>query len=163
MQFRKLPCLSYFALICFLILPTIMFGQHPQEEATANPEHSNITVLIFEWIEYLADLVGIGILVIGFIKGSILFVRLEIDRLLGKKNHEEIFSLRNVLGSYIIIALDFLIVSDIIHSVVNPQLDDLLNLGIIVILRTAIGFFLGKELYELRKELKAEENDDLTH
>jgi uncharacterized membrane protein len=36
----------------------------------------------------------------------------------------------------------------------------LLNLGIIVVMRTAIGYFLGKELHELRKELKVEESEE---
>ena len=89
-----------------------------------------------------------------------MFIRLEIDRILGKKDYEELFSLRNILGTYIIISLDFLIVSDIIHSVISPELNELLGLGIIVVLRTSIGYFLGKELHELRKELKTEEAED---
>ena len=77
-----------------------------------------------------------------------------------EKDYEELFQLRNILGTYIIISLDFLIVSDIIHSVVKPELSELLNLGIIVVMRTAIGYFLGKELHELRKELKVEESEE---
>jgi uncharacterized membrane protein len=92
-----------------------------------------------------------------------MFLRLEFDRLRGKKDYEEIFSLRNILGTYIIISLDFLIVSDIIHSVISPVTSELINLGIIVVLRTSIGYFLGKELNELRKELKEEANEPLKH
>jgi uncharacterized membrane protein len=88
-----------------------------------------------------------------------MFLLLELDRLRGKKDYEELFSLRNILGTYIIISLDFLIVSDIIHSVISPDTKELINLGIIVVLRTSIGFFLGKELNELRKELKEEAHE----
>ncbi len=146
------------ALIC---IPFLLFAQHP-EAATEESHHKegHFVTVAFEWIEYIADIVGIIILVIGFLKGTYMFVLLEIDRLLGRKDHEEIFSLRNILGSYIIISLDFLIVSDIIHSILSPNFNDLLNLGIIVVLRTAIGYFLGKELQELRHELKLEEAEE---
>lgn len=143
--------------IALIFIPLLIFAQHPEEVGESHHKKGHFITLAFEWIEYVADIVGITILVIGFVKGTYMFIRLEIDRLLGRKDHEEIFSLRNILGSYIIISLDFLIVSDIIHSILSPNLYELLNLGIIVVLRTAIGYFLGKELQELRHELKMEE------
>ena len=146
--------------ILFLVaMPLFLFAQHA-EPSTTGHEENDILTIVFEWVEYIADVVGIGILIIGFVKGFIMFLRLEADRLAGKRDYEELFQLRNILGTYIIISLDFLIVSDIIHSVVSPQFTELLNLGIIVVLRTAIGFFLGKELQELRHELKVEEAED---
>lgn len=152
--------LNLTAIALLLALPLIVFGQHPITEPSSHHEEGGVVTLIFEWIEYLADIVGIVILVIGFAKGVYMFIRLELDRLTGQKDYEELFQLRNILGTYIIISLDFLIVSDIIHSVVKPELSELLNLGIIVVMRTAIGYFLGKELHELRKELKVEELED---
>lgn len=144
--------------IGLIFLPFLIFAQHPEGGAeSSHHKEGHFVTIAFEWIEYIADIVGITILVIGFVKGTVMFIRLEIDRILGRKDHEEIFSLRNILGSYIIISLDFLIVSDIIHSILSPNFYELLNLGIIVILRTAIGHFLGKELQELRHELKMEE------
>ena len=146
-------------LLAFLVF--IPFMSFAQEHGHAAEEHYFPMKIVFEWLEITADIVGIAILVIGFIKGIYMFVRLEMDRLFGKKDYEEIFSLRNILGTYIIISLDFLIVSDIIHSVISPVTSELLNLGIIVVLRTSIGFFLGKELNELRKELKEEAHGEL--
>ncbi len=146
-------------LLAFLMF--IPFMSFAQEHGTAADEHYFPLKIVFEWLEITADVVGIAILVIGFIKGIYMFIRLEMDRMMGKKDYEEIFSLRNILGTYIIISLDFLIVSDIIHSVISPVTSELLNLGIIVVLRTSIGFFLGKELNELRKELKEEAHGEL--
>jgi uncharacterized membrane protein len=142
-----------------MFAPFMLFAQ--EHGSPAKEEHYFPLKIVFEWLEITADIVGISILVIGFIKGIYMFIRLELDRLTGKKDYEEIFSLRNILGTYIIISLDFLIVSDIIHSVISPVTSELLNLGIIVVLRTSIGFFLGKELNELRKELKEEAHGEL--
>ncbi|AFC24782.1 DUF1622 domain-containing protein [Saprospira grandis] len=143
---------SFWGLLLLLVFPAFLWAS-PEAES----HHPTLMLTVFEWLERIADIVGIAILAIGFLRGFLLFLQLEWDRLRGQKEASEIFALRNVLGSYIIIALDFLIVSDIVHSVVSPELDELFNLGIIVVLRTAIGHFLGKELQELRHELKEEE------
>jgi len=143
--------------ITAFFLPLILFVFFPISAFATGDEAADADFpmeFIFEWVEVAADIIGILILFIGFAKGLYMFVLLELDRLRGKKDYEELFSLRNILGTYIIISLDFLIVSDIIHSVISPDTKELINLGIIVVLRTSIGFFLGKELTELRKEMK---------
>jgi uncharacterized membrane protein len=155
--FKKLTQL--FIPLLLLFSPFVLMAQDhgsPKEEILEPFPFEHI----FEFLEIFADIVGIIILLIGFIKGVIMFLRLEYDRLKGKRDYEELFALRNILGTYIIISLDFLIVSDIIHSVISPETKELINLGIIVVLRTSIGFFLGKELHELRKELKIEKEED---
>jgi uncharacterized membrane protein len=139
--------------LLFMLTPFTAFATGTESEADFPAE------FIFEWVEVAADIIGIIILFIGFAKGLYMFLLLEFDRLRGKKDYDELFSLRNILGTYIIISLDFLIVSDIIHSVISPDTKELINLGIIVVLRTSIGFFLGKELNELRKELKEEAHE----
>ncbi len=44
-----------------------------------------------------------------------------------------------------------MIISDIINSVVHHEMNDLINLGTIVLIRTVIGYFLGIELKELKE------------
>ena len=53
------------------------------------------------------------------------------------------------LGGYLLAALEFMIVSDILHTVITRELEDLLFLGLLVVIRTAISFFLGLELKEV--------------
>ena len=48
------------------------------------------------------------------------------------------------MGTYILIGLEFMIVSDIIHTFVTRTTEDLIFLGAIVIIRTAISFFPWK-------------------
>jgi uncharacterized membrane protein len=152
-QIKKITAF-FLPLILFVFFPISAFATGDEAAEGDFPME-----FIFEWVEVAADIIGILILFIGFAKGLYMFVLLEIDRIKGKKDYEELFSLRNILGTYIIISLDFLIVSDIIHSVISPDTKELINLGIIVVLRTSIGFFLGKELTELRKELKEEAHE----
>jgi uncharacterized membrane protein len=58
--------------------------------------------------------------------------------------------LRLQLGSYILLSLEFIIISDIIQSAISRNLDDILSLGVIVIIRVALSFFLGRELNEVK-------------
>ena len=55
------------------------------------------------------------------------------------------------LGAYILAGLEFLIVADILFTIVNRTLDDLVALAIIAAVRTLVSYFLGKELAELRE------------
>ena len=143
--------LATFLVSILCLFPMLMFGQHAAEEVMHSAVHEEtIVYVILEWIEYIVDLFGIGILFIGFLKGLFHFVKMEIDSLTGGETFDDILALRSVLGGYIILSLDFLIISDIIHSVIKPEFNELINLGIIVVLRTSIGFFLGREIMELR-------------
>jgi uncharacterized membrane protein len=78
------------------------------------------------------------------------FVGFEIKRLHGLECVEGIRNLRLQLGSYILLSLEFIIISDIIQSAISRNLDDILSLGVIVIIRVALSFFLGRELNEVK-------------
>jgi len=147
-----------FALV---LIPILLWSQHTGPATPPTPVHHEEELagmfLVLEWIERIVDIVGIAILLIGFLKGLWVFIKLEFERFSGQKDFQEVFALRSTLGSYIILSLDFLIISDIIHSVIKPEFYELINLGIIVVLRTSIGFFLGRELMELSHIVKEEE------
>ena len=94
----------------------------------------------------VVNLIGVIILLYGFSKGLIQFVKNETAR----KKREDFFNsiqdLRSKIGLYILLALDFLIAADIIDSVINQDLNELTKLGIAIVIRIAIGYFLGKKL-----------------
>jgi uncharacterized membrane protein len=105
-------------------------------------------------LEYLSTGVewfSVMVLMIGFVKGLYAFLRSEASLPDQRDSFEKISLLRPQLGNYILLGLDFYIVSDIISSMLHAELNELISLGIIVALRTAIGFFLGKELREFNQ------------
>ena len=105
---------------------------------------------VLEIISVTVDLVGISILVFASLKFIVHYLAFEIKRLQGLDSVEGIRSLRLGLGSYVLLALEFIIVSDIIQSVVSTNLDDLYSLGLVVLIRIALSFFLGRELNEFK-------------
>ena len=59
------------------------------------------------------------------------------------------------LGRYILAALELLIVSDIIHTALSLELADLVFLGLLVLIRSVISFFLDREMRDDRRGARA--------
>lgn len=107
---------------------------------------------ILEYISLAIDIVGISILIIGAVKFSYRYVIYEYRQVKGLESLHMMRDTRIEVGSYILIALEILIVSDVIHSALGRTIDGLIELGLLVIIRTLIGYFLGREIKELKKE-----------
>ncbi len=112
--------------------------------------------IILEHGVQVIELISTGILLTGFGKALFGFFRTEWNLQRRRAKLSQLSVLRRQLGMYILLGLDFYIVSDIIHSMIRPELKELINLGIIVLLRTTIGFFLGKEVAEIEKSEQVE-------
>ena len=112
------------------------------------------TVIVFEWIASLTDIFGCMILVIGAVRFMIGFLRAEFARE-ATARVRGVNSERVELGRYILGGLELLIVSDIIHTALSFAMADLVFLGLLVIIRSLISFFLDRELAAVKKELEA--------
>lgn len=117
----------------------------PAHAASGGVRHfleAGVETLSF-WIEMVAAL----ILLIGAARFLIVAVGTAITR----RDHlsRALQAARLRLGAYILAGLEFLIVADILFTIVNRELQDLINLAIIAAVRTLISYFLGKELKEL--------------
>lgn len=54
--------------------------------------------------------------------------------------------------TYLLLGLEFLIASDILKTVLEPTMNELIILGGIVVVRTILSVFLNKEIKELETE-----------
>ncbi len=57
--------------------------------------------------------------------------------------------IRIKLGSYLVLALEFFIASDIIKTIITPTWEGLGVLGAIVVIRTVLSYFLTKDLKKI--------------
>ena len=124
-------------------------------------------VAVLDRIAFTIDMFGITLLVLGFARGAFGWIRTEIGREPWERRIVAIRKLRCVVGVHILYALELMIVSDIIGSfiaVAGAEADGvgffqsdvffaLMELGFIVLIRTVIDYFLGKEISELGAEL----------
>lgn len=97
----------------------------------------NVVSFALNAIGALITIWGIAISLFEFIRKEIL-ERKEAIRL-----NEAI---RIKLGSYLVLALEFFIASDIIKTIITPSWQSLGILGAIVVIRTILSYFLTKDL-----------------
>jgi uncharacterized membrane protein len=121
-------------------------------QATGSALHEEFGWLvgILDWISAIIELAAIALLVIGatrFILGVAAAELRGPDRV-QRTNRERI-----ELGRYILAGLELFIVADIIRTALSLAFADLLFLGLLVVIRSVISYFLDRELGELKKEL----------
>lgn len=113
---------------------------------------------VLEFVQTASDLIGLGAMSIALLLAGAWWLFIEIRLLIRKADMErrasELLDIRLFLGTYILFGLEFMIVSDLIHSFLKPELTSLASLGALVVIRTVISFFLGREL-ESAAEAKA--------
>jgi uncharacterized membrane protein len=107
-------------------------------------EIKNILLIIAEVI----DIIGVSILVYGFTKILFKYIKTEYKSIL-KTPIRLLQVIRCEIGIYILLTLDFLIAADIIKTATDLSQKQLIELSVMIILRIAIGYFLGKEVDEI--------------
>ena len=99
---------------------------------------------------------GIGVTVLGWgvLLSVIRMFAIEVRGLRGADVRLERSELRQSLGYYLGLGLEFLIASDIVESILKPSLQELTHLGVIVVIRTVISFSPNWELSQERKHAR---------
>jgi uncharacterized membrane protein len=96
---------------------------------------------VIGYVVHVISLCGVGIICWGII----LVLRDFLFDLLND-NAKPKRILRQKLGSYLILGLEFFIAADIIRTISRPDWNDIGMLAAIIVLRTILSFFLGMEL-----------------
>ena len=116
--------------------------------------HSRLPGLlhVLEWAAVVVDVAAILVMLVGAVRFVIGFGLAEIARD-NLARVRRINAERIELGRYILAGLELFIVSDIIHTALSLRLSDLIFLGLLVLIRSLISYFLGRELKEVREEM----------
>lgn len=105
----------------------------------------------FYWIlDYVTNCISIlGTLII--VWGVLLVLRDFLLELMSEDPKSKRL-MRQKLGSFLILGLEFFIAADIIRTIARPDWNDIGMLAAIIALRTVLSFFLGLELSEKRRK-----------
>ncbi len=57
------------------------------------------------------------------------------------------------LGVKLVFTLELMIISDLFHTIISRSVDDLILVGGLVVIHTAISYFLNKEIQEVSSDL----------
>ena len=107
---------------------------------------------IFEWLELIIDVSAALVMVAAFAGAFFSYVQIAFR----SKRVDRIMKMQIVrcdLGVKLVFALELLIISDLLHTIVSRSMDDMIIVGALVLIRTVIGYFLNKEIEDIRVEV----------
>lgn len=106
------------------------------------------TMEIFHYIAISIGIAGCFVIAWGVLFTIVLFLKAEYKKMF---NHQIITSekkIRSQLSSYLLLGLDFMLAADIIHTIHHSTLNELYVLGMILIIRSVMSYFLNRELLQ---------------
>jgi uncharacterized membrane protein len=106
-----------------------------------------VVVGAVQWLKLGVELVGALIIALGILVAGRLLVR---ALLVGRT--ADFTAIRLTLARYLALALEFQLGADILSTAIAPSWEQIGKLGAIAVIRTALNFFLSKEMTEERKQ-----------
>ena len=100
-----------------------------------------------QWLKLGVEMVGAAIIALGIAVAGLLLVRA-----LWARRTTDFTAIRLTLSRYLALALEFQLGADILSTAIAPSWDQIGRLGAIAVIRTALNFFLSKEMQEERHQ-----------
>ena len=100
-----------------------------------------------QWLKLGVEVVGALIISLGILVAGGLLVRALLAR-----RTADFTAIRLTLARYLALALEFQLGADILSTAIAPSWEQIGKLGAIAVIRTALNFFLSKEMEQERKE-----------
>ncbi|WP_019948165.1 DUF1622 domain-containing protein [Hymenobacter aerophilus] len=109
--------------------------------SNAYTQVEDAVVHIVLWLKLGAEAIGAGIIVLGIILAGVLFAKALLRRQTADFN-----AIRLTLARYLALALEFQLGADILSTTIAPSWEQIGKLGAIAVIRTALNFFLSREM-----------------
>lgn len=111
--------------------------------------------LLREAVDFLVRLVESAGAIIIFAGAALGFVRF-LAAATRKRAAEAFVEIRLDLGRFLVLGLEFQLAGDILRTAIAPTFDEIGQLAAVAAIRTALNYFLGREIAEEREEVRAE-------
>ncbi|WP_151088962.1 DUF1622 domain-containing protein [Hymenobacter baengnokdamensis] len=105
-----------------------------------------------QWLKLGVEVVGALIIALGIVTAGGLLVRALLAR-----RTADFTAIRLTLARYLAMALEFQLGADILSTAIAPSWEQIGKLGAIAVIRTALNFFLSKEMEDERKQSSDEQ------
>jgi uncharacterized membrane protein len=99
----------------------------------------------------LVESAGVGVIFVGAVVAFVRFVVVG----LSSRDASVFVPVRLVLGRFLTLGLEFQLAADILRTAVAPSFRELGQLAAVATIRTALNFFLGREIREEREQIAA--------
>jgi uncharacterized membrane protein len=105
----------------------------------------------------LVEAAGALVIFIGAVLAAIRFLRV-----LPRRNPDEFVPVRLTLGRFLALGLEFQLASDVLRTAIAPSFEELGKLAAVAAIRTALNFFLAREIREEQRTLRNDEEPSPT-
>ncbi|GAB3634797.1 hypothetical protein GCM10027422_03870 [Hymenobacter arcticus] len=127
----------------------------PSEVPASLFSHTEVTVVAgVQWLKLGAELLGALVISLGVVVAGGLLVRALLAR-----RTADFTAIRLTLARYLALALEFQLGADILSTTIAPGWEQIGRLGAIAVIRTALNYFLSKEMQQERHEGGPEPED----
>jgi uncharacterized membrane protein len=107
-------------------------------------------------VSLLVRLVESAGAVVIFVGAAIAFVRFLDAAVRHRHEPHRFVAVRLGLGRYLALGLEFQLASDVLRTAVAPTMPEIAQLAAVAAIRTALNYFLGRELKEEQEQLAGE-------
>lgn len=97
----------------------------------------------------LVESAGVGVIFVGAVVAFVRFIVVGLRH----RDPEVFVPVRLVLGRFLALGLEFQLAADILRTAVAPSFRELGQLAAVATIRTALNFFLGREIREERDQI----------
>ncbi len=104
------------------------------------------------WLKLAVETVGAIIIALGILSAGWLLVKA-----VAKQETADFTAIRLTLARYLALALEFQLGADILSTAIAPSWEQIGKLGAIAVIRTALNFFLSREMREERHQAPPEQ------
>ena len=113
------------------------------DQAEATLQHVVSVLVIF------VEAAGAFVIVVGAVWAFVGFVRV----LVARGSAEMFIPVRLLLGRFLTLGLEFQLASDVLRTAVSPSFEELGKLAAVAAIRTALNYFLSREIAEERRQV----------
>lgn len=114
-------------------------------------EHTETLVLAgVEWLRLIVETFGALVIALGIAVAAV-----NLLRILATRPRADFSAVRLSFARYLALALEFQLAADILSTAVAPSWDRIGKLGAIAVIRTALNYFLTREMREEGRVVEA--------
>ncbi len=115
---------------------------------------------VLDVVVQMVELAGALIIAVG---AAIAIVRFVTTAFRHHHNGDAFVPIRLSLGRFLALGLEFQLAGDIIRTAIAPSWEEIGQLAAIAAIRTALNYFLAREIKEEREQLRAADQDEMAH
>ena len=152
MFFKSETTLIFLIMLAILIFLQQETGRHLLAAPHDTAAEGTIINLV-QWLRLTIETVSAVIICIGVLIALFEFIRLLIPPQMESYNR-----VRLTLARYLALALEFQLGADILSTAIAPSWDQIGKLAAVAVIRTALNYFLMREMNEERKKTGEDES-----